>query len=294
MHNTHILLTADSGSTKTTWRLATDEKPTESAYINTQGINPIHQNDEEILSILRKELLPQMADTGRTHGWSSTRVSRISFYGAGCFGEFSDKVSHLLGEVFPQATAITVDSDLMGAAIALYGHEPGIACILGTGANSGLYDGERIVAHTNPMGYILGDEGSGASLGKSFLNLLYKGHLPHSLRQEFERSTGMGYAEVVQRVYREPLAARFLASLSPFIHSHLDVPEVSQMVTDRFRDFFRLHIAPYRSATGATTAATTPTAVGFVGSVAYHYRDLLGQAAESEGFTLGKVLRQPL
>lgn len=222
---------------------------------------------------------------------SETCRPRVAFYGAGCFGEWSEKMKGLLEQVFPHSAAITVDSDLMGAAIALFGHHPGIACILGTGANSGLFDGESFVAHTNPMGYILGDEGSGASLGKGFLNLLYKGHLPTSLRQEFEETTGLTYAQVIQRVYREPLAARFLASLSPFIHAHLDEPQVRQMVADRFQAFFRLHIAPYRDAASFTE---WPLPVGFVGSIAYHYRDLLGQAAEAEGFTLGKVLRQPL
>lgn len=215
---------------------------------------------------------------------------QVAFYGAGCFGEYSKKMQRLLEKTFPLPTSVTVDSDLMGAAIALYGQRPGIACILGTGANSGLYYGKQIVAHTNPMGYILGDEGSGASLGKGFLNLLYKGHLPASLRQEFESSTGLTYAQVIQRVYREPLAARFLASLSPFIHAHLHEPQIRQMVTERFQDFFRLHIHPYRKA----APSTEPLTVGFVGSVAYHYRELLQQVATAEGFTLGTVLRQPL
>jgi N-acetylglucosamine kinase-like BadF-type ATPase len=196
----------------------------------------------------------------------------------------------VLQRVFPQATSVIADSDLMGAAIALYGHRPGIACILGTGANSGLYDGTCIVAHTNPMGYILGDEGSGASLGKNFLNLLYKNHLPPALLHEFESSTGLTYAQVIQRVYREPLAARFLASLSPFIHDHLHVPALRAMVSDLFQSFFRLHIAPYR----ATLKASEPLTVGFVGSVAYYYRDLLEEAAKAEGFALGTVLRQAL
>ena len=228
--------------------------------------------------MLRHELLPQIAP-------HNTSGMTVEFYGSGCLPELCPTVERCLRQVFPDATAVTVESDLMGAARALCGKSEGIACILGTGANSCLYDGRSITMHTPPMGYILGDEGSGAALGKALLNMLYKGHLPTSLRADFERQTGLTYTDIIRRTYREPLAARFLASLSPFIHAHLDVPGLSDMVTGNFRDFFRLHVAPY---------GRRDLPVGFVGSIACHYKALLTVAAGEEGFTLGRVMREPL
>ena len=298
-----MTITADAGSTKTTWRI--DTHTASPLYLHTQGISPIHQGSDEIRQILASELRPRVIElTVTLCAEVADVVTDIRFYGAGCLPHLCPVVEQALRDTFPEVQHISVDSDLMGAAIALCGHQPGIACILGTGANSGLYDGCRIVRNTPPMGYVLGDEGSGAALGKQFLNLLYKGQLDAqtptapeaSLRSLFESETGLCYADIIRRVYREPLAARFLASLSPFIRRHTDHAKLREMVIDCFRSFFRLHIAPYRVGSVATIAgvdlASLP--VNFVGSIAYHYRDLLAVAAEAEGFTLGRVQAQPL
>ena len=161
-----MTLTADSGRTKTTWLLTTNDS--KKAYFYTQGINPFHMDESTIESILRNELLPQFLPY-------STELDTISFYGAGCTPEKSLILKEILKKVFPNATSIEVASDMLGAAKALFGDKPGIACILGTGSNSCLYDGEKNIGSISPMGYILGDEGSGAVLGKTFLNSLYKG-----------------------------------------------------------------------------------------------------------------------
>ena len=139
--------------------------------------------------------------------------------------------------------------------------------------------------NTPPLGYILGDEGSGAVLGERFLNALYKGFLPATLLEAFEHDQQMDMATVISRVYRQPMANRFLASLSPFISSHLDVPEVSQLVVDNFRSFFRRNVVQYQH---------PELPVGFVGSVAYYYQRQLQEAAAVEGFTVGSILKSPI
>ena len=191
----------------------------------------------------------------------------------------------LLQEAFPQAKEVEAHSDLLGAARALCGHNYGIASILGTGANSCLYDGECIVQNTPALGYILGDEGSGGVMGKHFLHELYKGVLSDNIRSEFEQEYGLTMADVIQRVYREPMPNRFLASLAPFVHRYLSDAAIARLVIDNFRDFFRYNIRPYNH---------PEMPVSFVGSVAWHFRDQLAEAAEAEGFLLGTILKSPI
>lgn len=270
----HILI-ADSGSTKTEWDL-------DGLRIKTQGINPFHQDDDTIRAILYDELLPQLYSHCSVSEFSSLKVS---FYGSGVRPELEEKVVRLLSEAFPEAKQIDAHSDLLGAAIALCGHSEGIACILGTGANSCLFDGQRIVKNTPPMGYVLGDEGSGAVLGIRFLNALYKDRLPHTILSDFEAYIGMSLAQVVDRVYRQPLANRWLASLSEFIHAHMDEPLIEALIVENFRDFLRYNVDPY---------GRRDLPVSALGSIAYYYQSQFLEALKSEGYTVGKILRGPL
>lgn len=270
----HILI-ADSGSTKTEWDL-------DGLRIKTQGINPFHQDDDTIRAILCDELLPQLYSHCSVSEFSSLKVS---FYGSGVRPELEEKIVRLLSEAFPEAKQIDAHSDLLGAAIALCGHSEGIACILGTGANSCLFDGQRIVKNTPPMGYVLGDEGSGAVLGIRFLNALYKDRLPHTILSDFEAYIGMNLAQVVDRVYRQPLANRWLASLSEFIHAHVDEPLIEALIVENFRDFLRYNVDPYGS---------RDLPVSALGSIAYYYQSQFLEALKSEGYTVGKILRGPL
>ena len=187
-----------------------------------------------------------------------------------------------------------MESDLVGAARALCQHSRGIACILGTGANSCLYDGLRIVANTPALGYILGDEGSGAVLGIRFLNALFKGQLPDELRQEFVTETGLSLDAIIQRVYRQPLANRFLASLSPFIHRHIDLQQVEAMVIDHFRQFIRKNIQPYYDNPRLKEALPISPELHVTGSVGFHYQRQLAAAAALEGMRLGRVMGSPM
>lgn len=269
------MLIADSGSTKTDW--AWVENGTIVHRATTAGINPVHQTEEEI-----KEVVEQLFSRNEERGM---RNENLFFYGAGCIPEKKGVMEKVLREVFPETDRIEVESDLMGAARAVCQHQEGLACILGTGSNSCFYDGVRIVENVPPLGYILGDEGSGAVLGKLFLNALFKGKLPTSIKDDFLQSSGLNYPEIIQRVYRQPMANRFLASTSLYIYEHLDVPELRDIVKENFRDFFRKNIARY---------GRQDLPVGAIGSIAYHYQELLREVAEEEGYTLGTVMKSPM
>ena len=263
------ILIADSGSTKTDWVL-------DGKRVHTQGINPFHQDEETIRGILRDELLPQI---------KADSVRAIRFYGSGVRPELEEKMQRLLGKAFPKATDIEAHGDLLGACIALCGHHEGIACILGTGANSCLYDGLRIVMNTPPLGYILGDEGSGAVLGVRFLNALYKNRLPENIKTAFEAHIQMSMPQVIERVYRQPMPNRWLASLSTFIHDYISEPAVEQLIVENFRQFIVRNIDPYHR---------SDLPINAVGSIAFYYKDQLEKAVKAEGYTLGKVVRSPL
>lgn len=276
-------LIADSGSTKTDWSVTSGNNVALS--VKTQGINPFHQPEDAILGILTDELLPQIEPV-------VSSISEIHFYGSGCNEANAAVMQALLSRVFSDGVSASGDgvrvfvySDLLAAARAVCGTSPGIACIMGTGVNSCLYDGCSIAANTRPLGYILGDEGSGAVLGKLFLNALYKGFLPQDMVGEFEQWIGMSYQDIITRVYREPMANRFLAGIAPFIHDRIDIPAVRGIVVDNFRNFFRRNVVQYG-------AASLPA--GAVGSIAYFFRDELREAASLEGFTLSRVLRSPM
>jgi len=266
-----MILIADSGSTKTDWVIVTSTA--QPVVINTQGINPVHQSREQIVSIIRDELQNRVG------------AEAVYFYGSGIRPEMEKTMRDILEEMFPQAMTVEVHSDLLGAARALCGHEYGIASILGTGANSCLYDGEKIVEHTPALGYILGDEGSGAALGKRFLHDLYGGKLSEEIKTTFEKDMHLDLAEIINRVYRQPLANRFLASLSVFISNHREDEGVHGVLVNNFVDFLNYHIAPYNR---------RDLPVSFIGSIAWHYQEELQVAAQLTGFTIGTILKSPI
>ncbi|MBO4464555.1 MAG: ATPase [Prevotella sp.] len=268
--NSHTLI-ADSGSTKTDWLIGTER-------VSTQGINPIHQDDDTILAILNDELIPHLLSP-------TSHLQTIRFYGAGVRPEQEERIQRLLSQVFPNATSIEAKSDMLGAARALCGTQEGLACILGTGANSCLFDGEHIIQNTPPLGYILGDEGSGAVMGRMFLNALYKNRLYHNAKEEFEQHFNLSMPDVIERVYRQPMANRWLASLCPYIHEHLEDPTIEDVVVQNFRLFISHNLAPYRR---------PHLPINAVGSVAYFFKPQLEQAAAAEGYTVGRILRSPL
>lgn len=269
-----MILIADSGSTKTDWLVADGGQ--RMLQIATQGINPFHQDGDAIEAVIDGELLPKMGDLS---------PDGIYFYGSGCREDKVELMCGIIGRAFPLSRKIEAHGDLLAAARAVCGNREGIACIMGTGANSCLYDGKRVVENTPPLGYILGDEGSGAVLGKLFVNALFKGQLPEELRDKWFDETGLTLNIIINKVYREPLANRFLASMSKFIAQHISHPVLEEMVTENFREHFRRNVNQYRR---------KDLEVGAIGSIAYYYRRQLEKAAGDEGYKLGKVMRSPM
>lgn len=269
-------LIADCGATKSTWAAIHNDAPTR--IVNTSGINAMHMTEDEISGIIVRELLPEMSDAGN--------VSEIYFYGAGIVDNHIKRhVAAALQGVFKDAIA-EVDTDLMGAARALCGHQPGIACILGTGSNSCYYDGDAILANVSPLGYILGDEGSGAVLGKKLIADVLKHQLPADISLKFLTQYDVDYSTLIKRIYRKPGANKFMAGFVPFLRENIDVTEVRSLVVDAFIEFFKRNIAQYPDAT------TLP--VNFVGSVAYYFSPQLAEAATATGFKIGKVEKKPI
>ncbi|MBE6261611.1 MAG: ATPase [Prevotella sp.] len=289
-----MILIADSGGTKTDWMLLHSKglrKGEIIATFHTQGITPIHQTPDVIRHILGQELMSQLStfpraqliDSGELDGSLLSKV-KVFFYGSGCTPAHVPQMTQMLGEVFsPQQ--VEVHSDLMAAARALCQREAGIACILGTGANSCLYDGNTIVQNTPALGYILGDEGGGAVLGRMFMNAIFKNPQFAGIRDEYLKKEKLTQADIIQRVYREPLANRFLATTSLFIAERMDNPLLRQLVVDNFRQFFRCNIVPYQH---------PELPVHFVGSMAHAYPEALQEAARMEGFHVGTIVQSPI
>lgn len=270
------ILIADSGSTKTDWVCFQPGSETPQIEVHTVGLNPFHVSDNEILSVFNHELLPQLGDT---------KIEAVYFYGSGVRPEVEGRMVGLIKQVFPAAQTVEAHSDLLAACRALYGDKSGIACILGTGANSCVYDGKEIVHNTPALGYILGDEGSGAVLGKNLLHDLYTGVLSQNIKATFERETGMQLSEIINKVYRQPQANRFLASLSEFIHRHLDDEGIRQLVYTTFNDFCSYHLARY---------GRRDLPVSFVGSIAWYYQEQLTLILQMQGYEVGTIMQSPL
>ena len=288
-----MILIADSGGSKTDWALIS--LPTDNSKyvlkVRTQGLNPFHQSKDVILKALVEELMPALYKAAEQSGTFSKeydiaeKVTQIAFYGAGCTKALSPIVGEALAIAFPSAS-IKVESDLLGAAHAVCGHEEGIACILGTGANSCLYDGEQIVANIPPLGYILGDEGSGAVLGKMLLNGIFKGDLPAEIRDLYLEWSGLTYPEIIDKVYRQPLANRFLAGSSKFIKENLQYAELEELVRYNFDTFFKKNILKY--------TVSSIRVISAVGGIASAFEEQLRASADSFGYQVGKVLSSPI
>lgn len=270
-----MILIADSGSTKTDWALIDNNRRV--TRFATSGINPVVLGEEKVRLILTKELLPCIED--------KNNIDTVRFFGAGCTTAKIPEMEQIFHDLFSKAKDILVASDMLGAAIAACGSNMGIAAILGTGSNSCLFDGQNIIQHTACLGYILGDEGSGAVLGKHFLNGILKGTLPQDLCNEFYSKTGLTQDIIINKVYRGDAPNRFLASMSPFIHAHIDIPELRELVINNFRAFFRNNITQY---------GHPEIPVNFVGSLAFHYISELQEAAYLEGFSIGKLIKSPI
>ena len=269
-----MVIITDSGSTKTDWAFVSAKG--DCTIHSSAGCNPYFMTLSEIEALFSSVRLsmPQGED-----------ISHIWFYGAGCTpGEKSAMVLRALAKVFGNECRTDVETDMLGAARALCGTCEGIACILGTGSNSCHYDGEKIIANTPPLGFILGDEGSGANLGKLFVGSVLKDQLSPAIKEEFLRHYGP-VGDIIDRVYRKPFPNRWLASLSPFICQHLGDPEVRQLVKGAFKDFFVRNIFNY---------CRPDLKIGMIGSVAHHYGSIITEVALELHLNMGTITQSPL
>lgn len=272
---TKMILIADGGSTKTDWSIVSGNQ--EIDRIKTRGINPFFQTEEEISAEIRDNLIPQIK--------KYDSIEAVYFYGAGCaFPEKNEVLRRAITCYLP--VRVEVGSDLLAAARALCGHSPGIACILGTGSNSCLYDGKEIVRNISPLGFILGDEGSGAVLGKLLVGDVLKNQLPVALQEAFFAEFGLTPAMIMEKVYKQPFPNRFLASLSPFLIRHIENPAIYNLVSNSFRGFFARNVMQYD--------CRQDHPVHLIGSIAWYYQDILRDIAREFGLRLGTVVQSPV
>jgi glucosamine kinase len=270
-----VKLIAESGGTKTNWCAVSDSE--ESEIISTIGLNPNFVTEDIISNVLSAEVLP---------GLNNPSVSEVWFYGAGCSGEaMMKKVKKAIGSVLP-LSEIHVLSDLAGAARGLLGTEKGFVCMLGTGSNSGYYDGKDIVANVPPLGFILGDEGSGAYLGKELLADFLRGIMPPPLSDEFRNSYGAEKDEIVSQVYRGVFPSRYIGGFVRFLKDHISDTYCRKLVRSSFEKFVTRNLRLYNT-TGKTDIAVT-------GSVAWHFSEILHEVFEENNFIITTLTREPI
>ena len=267
-------LIADSGATKAEWCLLQNGK---TKTVFTQGISPYFLNTEQIKNLLLKELKPKL---------KNIRVNEVHYYGTGCSNPKNAKlVKKALQLVLPVAK-INVGHDLMGAARALCGKQKGIACILGTGSNSCYYDGKKIVKNSPGLGYVLGDEGSGAYLGKKVLQYYLYKTFDDEMMARFDAAYTTNAMEILENVYKKPLPNRYLAGFAEFLAANRGHYMIENIIEDGLNDFFFNHLRRYKE------ARSLP--VHFAGGVAFGFQDVLQQLCNSYEFELGKVMKNPM
>ncbi|MGK7391357.1 MAG: N-acetylglucosamine kinase [Candidatus Cyclobacteriaceae bacterium M2_1C_046] len=270
-----MILIADSGSSKTNWRLISTEG--EILQAQSAGYNPYHQPAEFLIHELRDVLLPQLG---------KSKVDQVFYYGAGCSTkENIEKVKFAIEAAFMNAV-VEIDHDLLAAARALCGDKPGIACILGTGANSCYYNGTAIEANAPSLGYILGDEGSGAYLGKLLLVRFTRNELPPLIMERLNKRYELSREIILAHVYQGNAPARYLASFSKFIFQNLKDPEIFKMVYDAFEQFFEKNIMMYEG--------YKDLPVHFTGSVAFYYGNILRQVAADKQINVRNITEGPI
>jgi N-acetylglucosamine kinase-like BadF-type ATPase len=269
-----MILIADGGSTKVDWRLVEGGKEIKQVF--TKGANPYFRNSEDISEEIKTALYPEIK------GYT---IDSVHFFGAGCANPEKNGIIRKAIAENIETSEIEVDTDMLGAARGLCGHEKGIACIIGTGSNSCYYDGSKIVENVSPLGYILGDEGSGAVIGRLFVGALLKNQLTKGLKETFLQEYGLTPVDIIEKVYRQPLANRFLASFAPFIKKNIEDKSVESIVYHSLKDFYIRNVMQYNY---------NHTVICFTGSVAFHFQTLLRKAGEDLGLKIGKIEQSPM
>ncbi len=271
-----MFVVADMGSTKTDWAFVDQDKKV--TLIKTQGFNPYFYSTEDIKLLLA----PEFAD--KDIAWD--KISNVYFYGSGCSaGEKCELVKNALSPFFPKAN-IFVTHDLLGSAHALCGREKGVACILGTGANTCLYDGEKIVANVTSAGFLLGDEGSGADLGRELIKYYLYGELPKDIEQIFENEYKITRQSLVGEVYSTKHPNAYCATYSRFLAAHKENAVIQKLIEERFDEFFKRHVSKYEG--------YQKLPINFIGSVAFYFSAQLEKVAKKYGTQLGIIIQTPM
>ena len=269
-----MILIADSGASKTDWRVINESG--EIGQHRGIGFNPNYQTAEEMSNELQDDFLLNLRDD----------VETIYFYGAGCASQKNRmQVTNALKRIFKKAE-ITVDHDLMAAARATCGHQSGIACILGTGSNSCDYDGEIIVAKRPAPGYILGDEGGGAYIGRKFLQDFIHEEMPKKIREKVMDNFQLYNQIIIENVYQRPFPGRYMASFCRFISEHISDPYCYMLYYNSFQDFFKKHVMKYDD--------YKKKPVNFVGSIAFYNSDILRSAAYDVDIHINIIIEGPI
>ena len=269
-----MILVADSGSTKTEWKVLKDGIAEESVF--SSGINPFFLTSEDIFLLFKKEL----------DNFSGYQFDIIYFYGTGCNSEAKNNtVKNALSRFFP-CDKILIGTDLLGAARSLCQNSQGIACIMGTGSNSCYYDGRVIVSNVAPLGYILGDEGGGAVIGRKLISAVLKKQVPQPVIDLFTDTYKISPAEILERVYMKPFPNRFLGQFAKFVSSNIQIPELQEIVITSFEEFIKRNVLQYPE------SGILP--IHFTGSIAIYFRcfleELLGKYSLNPGiFTLSPM-----
>lgn len=270
-----MILIADSGSTKTLWSLQDHEGSIR--RFETKGFNPYFSDQQQLVNTLNESEVLQ--------GIHRDELIDIYFYGAGCFPDKAHTIEQAMHSFFSRAF-VHVELDLLGAARGLLGHSDGFVGILGTGANSGLFVGGKIVQNIDSLGYILGDEGSGCYIGKQLLSKYLRGYLPADLAKLFFDCYRLSSEDIMDALYAKPLANRFCASFSTFVGSNIEHPFLSKLVANCFDDFFKNLVSQYRGYKNLS--------FNCVGSVAYHFQHLLEQSCQKFDMNLGNIRQSPM
>lgn len=269
-----MILLADSGGSKTDWRLLNKDGTIEQA--SSPGFNPYYQPVDDLKKSINEFLLPQVKEN----------VTRIYFYGSGVSSvknQLTIKSAFL--EYFPESQ-IEIGWDLLAAARALCGHEPGIACILGTGSNSCLYDGKEITGNVANLGWILADEASGTNIGRRFLVDYLRNKMPEGLAKQFKARFPLTREEFLEKVYQQEKPSAFLASFAKFIFQHLDEPYCYKLIYNSFSEFYENNVMQYENYKNLK--------VHFTGSIAFYFSDILRQVANDKGITVKNILEGPI
>ena len=268
------ILIADSGATKTEWCVKSAD---ESKIYKTEGLNPYYHTPQSIQDVVNHDLSPKIGET---------KISDIYFYGAGCDSEEKkQEVETALAHSFPDA-AIHIYHDLLGAARACFFDEPGIACILGTGSNSCLYDGTEIIEHIPSLAFILGDEGSAGYFGKKLINKYYRFEIPDELREDLEKNYNMDLDYINEGVYDGTQKSRFIASYAAFLGEHEDHPLIREMLYEGFENFISRIVMKYTNASDYE--------VRFIGSVAYAHQDMIDGILAGHNMKPGRYIGKPM